>query len=58
MQPSSYNETAEVLLKRSNGLNKTVLIEDCYSDKEAAERAESMYGMPVLRVIYRGQCAS
>lgn len=48
----------EVLLKRCNGLNKTVLIEDCYSDKEAAERAEAMYGMSVLRVIYRGQCAS
>lgn len=44
----------EVLLKRSNGHNKTVMIEDCYSSQEAEERAEEMYGMPVLRVLYQG----
>ena len=45
----------EVLLERSNGHNKTVIINDCYSSQEAEERAEAMYGMPVLRVLYRGR---
>ncbi|WLW37000.1 hypothetical protein [Synechococcus phage S-MS29] len=45
----------EVLLERSNGHNKTVMINDCYSSQEASDRAFEMYGMPVLRVLYRGQ---
>ena len=45
----------EVLLERSNGHNKTVIIDDCYSSQEASDRAFAMYGMPVLRVLYRGQ---
>jgi len=45
----------EVLLKRDNGLNKTVIITDCYSEHEARETAESMYGMEVLRVLWRGR---
>ena len=35
-------------------MNKTVIIEDCYSDQEARETAESMYGMEVLRVMWIG----
>ena len=42
----------EVLLRRDNGFNKTVYIDDCYSEQEARETAEAMYGMEVLRVIW------
>jgi hypothetical protein len=45
----------EVLLRRGNGHNKTVTITDCYSEQEARETAESMYGMEVLRVIWKGR---
>lgn len=45
----------EVLLKRSNGINKTVTIQDCMSEQEARETAEAMYGMEVLRVIWKGR---
>lgn len=47
--------TYEVLLRRGNGLNKTVYIHDCMSDQEAKETAEAMYGMEVLRVLWRGR---
>ena len=45
----------EVLLRRGNGHNKTVTITDCYSEQEARETAESMYGMEVLRVLWKGR---
>ena len=45
----------EVLLKRDNGFNRTVIIEDCMYETEAAEVAESMYGMEVLRVLWKGK---
>ena len=45
----------EVLLRRDNGMNKTVIIHDCYSDQEAADTAEAMYGMEVLRVMWLGK---
>ena len=45
----------EVLLRRGNGHNKTVIITDCYSEQEARETAESMYGMEVLRVLWKGR---
>ena len=47
--------TYEVLLRRGNGLNKTVYIHDCMSDQEARETAEAMYGMEVLRVLWKGR---
>ena len=47
--------TYEVLLRRGNGINKTVYIHDCMSDQEARETAEAMYGMEVLRVLWRGR---
>ena len=47
--------TYEVLLRRGNGLNKTVYIDDCMSEQEARETAEAMYGMEVLRVLWRGR---
>ena len=42
----------EVLLRRENGINKTVYIDDCLSENEARETAEAMYGMEVLRVLW------
>lgn len=48
----------EVLLRRGNGMNKTVIIEDCISEQEARETAESMYGMEALRVIWKGSTSS
>ena len=47
--------TYEVLLRRGNGLNKTVYIHDCMSEQEARETADSMYGMEALRVLWRGR---
>ena len=47
--------TYEVLLLRDGGLNKTVYIHDCMSDHEARETAEAMYGMEVLRVLWKGR---
>ena len=47
--------TYEVLLRRGNGINKTVYIDDCMSEQEARETAEAMYGMEVLRVLWRGR---
>ena len=47
--------TYEVLLRRGNGLNKTVYIHDCMSEQEARDTAESMYGMEALRVLWRGR---
>ena len=47
--------TYEVLLRRGNGLNKTVYIHDCMSEHEARETAEAMYGMEALRVLWRGR---
>jgi len=47
--------TYEVLLRRGNGLNKTVYIHDCMSEQEARETAEAMYGMEALRVLWRGR---
>jgi|TARA_B100000945_G_scaffold258397_1_gene216108 hypothetical protein len=44
----------EVLLERDNGYNRTVIIEDCMYENEARDVAESMYGMNVLRVLYKG----
>ena len=43
----------EVLLRRPNGINKTVIIEDCLSEREAIETAEAMYGMEALRAIWK-----
>jgi len=48
----------EVLLRRGNGMNKTVIIEDCMSEQEARETAESMYGMEALRAIWKGSDSS
>ena len=48
----------EVLLRRNNGINKTVIIEDCMSEREAIETAESMYGMEALRAIWKGSDSS
>ena len=47
--------TYEVLLRRGNGINKTVYIHDCMSEQEARETAEAMYGMEALRVLWRGR---
>ena len=44
--------TYQVLLQRENGFNKTIYLEDCYSEQEAKEIAEEQYGLPVLRVLY------
>lgn len=44
----------EVLLRRPGGINKTVIIDDCRSEQEARETANAMYGMEVLRVIWKG----
>tara|TARA_Y100001970_G_scaffold139688_1_gene171895 strand:- start:171 stop:596 length:426 start_codon:yes stop_codon:yes gene_type:complete len=44
----------EVLLARDNGLNRTVIIEDCMYESEAQSVAENMYGQEVLRVLYKG----
>ena len=44
----------EVLLKRDNGYNRTVIIEDCMYESEARDVAESMYGQEVLRVLWKG----
>ena len=40
--------TYEVLLQRDNGLNKTVIVNDCMYEDEARLLAESQYGLPVL----------
>tara|TARA_B100001250_G_C19649418_1_gene721937 strand:+ start:598 stop:942 length:345 start_codon:yes stop_codon:yes gene_type:complete len=45
--------TYEVLLQRDNGYNKTVTVHDCYSEDEASLLAESQYGLPVLRVLWK-----
>ncbi len=50
--------TYEVLLQRENGLNKTVYVHDCMYEDEARLEAESTYGLPVLRVLFRGQTNS
>tara|TARA_B100000131_G_scaffold249454_1_gene242729 strand:+ start:10092 stop:10421 length:330 start_codon:yes stop_codon:yes gene_type:complete len=50
--------TYEVLLQRDNGINKTVIINDCYHEDEARQTAEAMYGMPVLRVLWKGETNS
>ena len=46
--------TYEVLLQRDNGYNKTVIVDDCMYEDEARLLAESTYGLPVLRVLYKG----
>ncbi len=46
--------TYEVLLQRDIGINKTVYVHDCYYEDEARLLAESQYGLPVLRVLYKG----
>ena len=48
----------EVLLRRSGGINKTVIIDDCMSEQEARDTAEAMYGMEALRVIWKGSSSS
>tara|TARA_B100001113_G_C20676804_1_gene434629 strand:- start:6 stop:350 length:345 start_codon:yes stop_codon:yes gene_type:complete len=45
--------TYEVLLQRENGYNKTVIVHDCYSEDEASLLAESQYGLPVSRVLWK-----
>ena len=50
--------TYEVLLQRENGYNKTVIVHDCMSEDEARLLAESQYGLPVLRVLYKGSSVS
>jgi hypothetical protein len=44
----------QVLLSRPSGVNKTIFIDDCLSEQEAKDTAQSMYGMEAL--IAR-QCA-
>lgn len=46
--------TYEVLLQRDNGLNKTVIVNDCMYEDEARLLAESQYGLPVSRVLWKG----
>ena len=53
----NYN-TYEVLLGRDNGYNKTVHVHDCMYEDEARLLAESTYGLPVLRVLYKGSSVS
>ena len=48
----------EVLLQRDNGYNKTVIVDDCMYEDEARLLAESTYGLPVLRVLYKGSSVS
>jgi MYXO-CTERM domain-containing protein len=48
----------EVLLRRANGINKTVIIDDCMSESEARETAEAMYGMEALRALWKGNSSS
>ena len=50
--------TYEVLLQRENGINKTVIVQDCMYEDEARILAESQYGLPVLRVLYKGSTQS
>ena len=50
--------TYEVLLQRDIGINKTVYVHDCYYEEEAELLAESQYGLPVLRVLYKGSSNS
>ena len=50
--------TYEVLLQRDNGYNKTVIVDDCMYEDEARLLAESTYGLPVLRVLYKGSSVS
>ena len=50
--------TYEVLLQRENGINKTVMVHDCMYEDEARILAESQYGLPVLRVLYKGSTQS
>ena len=50
--------TYEVLLQRENGINKTVIVQDCMYEDEARILAESQYGLPVLRVLYKGPTQS
>ena len=47
--------TYEVLLQRESGHNKTVFIHDCWNEQEAETTAESMYGLPVIRVLWKGE---
>ena len=49
--------TYEVLLQRENGLNKTVYVHDCMYENEAELEAQK-YGLPVLRVLYKGATSS
>ena len=49
--------TYEVLLQRDNGLNKTVYIHDCMYESEAELEAQK-YGLPVLRLLYKGATSS
>ena len=49
--------TYEVLLQRENGLNKTVYVHDCMYEDEAELEAQK-YGLPVLRVLYKGATSS
>ena len=50
--------TYEVLLQRDNGINKTVIVNDCMYEDEARLLAESQYGLPVLRVLYKGSSSN
>ena len=50
--------TYEVLLQRDNGYNKTVIVNDCMYEDEARLLAQSTYGLPVLRVLYKGSSSS
>ena len=45
--------TYEVLLQREIGYNKTVIVHDCMSEDEARLLAESQYGLPVSRVLWK-----
>ena len=41
-----------VLLKRDNGYNKEVLIDDCMREEEALNRAEDKYGLEAIRGLW------
>jgi hypothetical protein len=42
------------MIRRENGMNKTVIINDCLSSQEAMDTAEAMYGTEALRAIRVG----
>tara|TARA_B100000287_G_scaffold428289_1_gene479442 strand:+ start:1452 stop:1628 length:177 start_codon:yes stop_codon:yes gene_type:complete len=52
---NSGGSTYSVLLERPNGFNKEVVIDDCFDENEAIERAEARYGLDAIRALWIGR---